>query len=146
MKKSPKKRKYFNQNVSSNERIKFMEYIYFRLLIFFRNVESWVPDLSAVVIISLIQYFCLGVIGNLLQLPMMFKFATTIMIVAIYLINTIIFSQKRVKVIESKFNNRKNINPRNETIKGWGILLLFVVSIILYAVSFEFNSSIDWSK
>ena len=141
MKKSPKKRKYFNQNVSSNERIRLTEYIYFRLLLFFRNIESWAPEYSAIGIISMIQGFLIGAIANILQLPIKSKFATGVIILPLYILNSFLFTSKKTQTIENKFNNRTNVNARHESLKGWGIVLLFLVSFAIFGVTYGYNTS-----
>ena len=132
--------------VQSEERIKILEYLYFRLFQFFTRINSWAPDISAVAVISLIQSLFIGILANILQLPIRSKFATALIFFPIYIINIVLFSNKRGKIIERKFNNRTNVNARNETLKGWGIVILFFGASLLFLLSYGVNSTIDWSK
>lgn len=141
MKKSTKKKKSFDNNVSSNERLRLMEYIYIRLYKFFTNMDSWAPDFSAIGIISMIQGFFIGAIANILQLPIKSKFATGVIILPIYILNSFLFTSKKTQTIENKFNNRTNVNARHESLKGWGIVLLFLVSFAIFGVTYGYNSS-----
>ena len=124
----------------------YIEYLYFRLFQFFTSINSWAPDFSAIAVISLIQGFFIGVIANILQLPIKSKFATGVIIIPLYLLNWYIFIGKKTQVIENKLNNRTNVNARNETLKGWGIVILFFGASLLFFFSYGLNNSIDWSK
>ena len=141
MKRVSKKNINVNYSSHSNENIRLMEYIYIRLYKYFTKRKSWAPDLSAISIIALIQSFFIVTIANILQLPIKSKFAIGVIILPLYILNCFLFIGKKTQTIENKFNNRTNVNARHESLKGWGIVLLFLLSLLVSLVTYGYNTS-----